>query len=305
MAHDFRKQTTRSRRGDGLPRRRGSRLARQHRLFSPPRARSAHAHRRRPVPPPLNGLRHGPTSRPRWSGLGSPPPPRWRGPHHRMRPGNHPRPCLSHGPDSGPGRHAPPDSAGRADSIVSRNVFQPGAHCPQISQEGKPFCSAHKPMVNVTWAGFGSWAPDRTGERVLLTLVFTDIVGSTQQAVSLGDRAWREVYLYGGRCDAWCLYLLIRGFVPSPQQQGFAPVGGRTPCSPLPSGDPVLDLACLCEPLADRDQSPHQRVEWRGGRGGHRLGAPRRLSSLPAARNGLLQIHSRLMHWSSFLIGGT
>jgi hypothetical protein len=30
-----------------------------------------------------------------------------------------------------------------ADTTVSRNVFQPGAHCPQISQEGKPLCTAH------------------------------------------------------------------------------------------------------------------------------------------------------------------
>jgi class 3 adenylate cyclase len=121
-----------------------------------------------------------------------------------------------------------------ADSIISRNVFQPGAHCPQISHEGKPLCTAHHtgmvlsgrlhvemqdgsvievgpdevfdippghdgwvvgddPMVNVTWAGFGSWVPDRSGERVLLTLLFTDIVGSTEQAAALGDRAWREV----------------------------------------------------------------------------------------------------------------
>jgi class 3 adenylate cyclase len=119
-----------------------------------------------------------------------------------------------------------------ADSTISRNVFQPGAHCPQISQEGKPLCTAHhtgmvlsgrlrvemqdgsvievgpnevfdvppghdgwvvgdEPMVNVTWAGFGSWVPDRSGERVLLTLLFTDIVGSTEQAAAMGDRAWR------------------------------------------------------------------------------------------------------------------
>jgi class 3 adenylate cyclase len=48
-------------------------------------------------------------------------------------------------------------------------------------------------MVNVTWAGFGSWVPDRSGERVLLTLLFTDLVGSTEQAAALGDKAWREL----------------------------------------------------------------------------------------------------------------
>lgn len=121
-----------------------------------------------------------------------------------------------------------------ADSTISRSVFQPGAHCPQISQEGKPSCLAHhtgyvvdgvlhvemqdgsvieagandvfdvppghdgwavgdRPLVSVNWAGFRSWVPERTGERVLLTLLFTDIVGSTERAVAIGDRAWREL----------------------------------------------------------------------------------------------------------------
>ena len=121
-----------------------------------------------------------------------------------------------------------------ADSTISRNVFEPGVHCPQISVEGKPLCMAHHtgyvvagrlhvemrdgsvmdvgpnevfdippghdgwvvsddPWLAVNWAGFRSWAPGRTGERVLLTIVFTDLVGSTERAVSLGDREWRDV----------------------------------------------------------------------------------------------------------------
>jgi class 3 adenylate cyclase len=121
-----------------------------------------------------------------------------------------------------------------ADSTISRNVFQPGAHCPQISQEGQKYCLAHHtgvvlegrlhiemqdgsvldvapnevfdippwhdgwaigpdPMVAVNWAGFRSWLPERTGERVLVTLLFTDIVGSTERAVAVGDEAWREI----------------------------------------------------------------------------------------------------------------
>jgi class 3 adenylate cyclase len=121
-----------------------------------------------------------------------------------------------------------------ADSTISRNVFQPGVHCPQISIEGKPLCMAHhtgyviegqlhvemqdgsvmdvgpndvfnippghdgwvssdEPWSAVNWAGFRSWAPGRTGERVLLTILFTDLVGSTERAVGLGDRLWREV----------------------------------------------------------------------------------------------------------------
>ncbi len=121
-----------------------------------------------------------------------------------------------------------------ADSTISRSVHQPGAHCPQISAEGKPICMAHhtgyvvdgglhvemqdgsvievgpndvfdippghdgwaigeRPLIAVNWAGFRSWTPERTGERVLLTLLYTDIVGSTQRAVELGDQAWREL----------------------------------------------------------------------------------------------------------------
>ena len=121
-----------------------------------------------------------------------------------------------------------------ADSSVSRSVFQPGTHCPQISIEGRPTCMAHhtgyavdgglhiemvdgsvidvapndvfdippghdgwaigdRPFVAVNWAGFRSWLPERPGERILLTLLFTDIVGSTERAVALGDAAWRDL----------------------------------------------------------------------------------------------------------------
>jgi class 3 adenylate cyclase len=48
------------------------------------------------------------------------------------------------------------------------------------------------PLLVISWAGFRSWAPDRSGERVLLTLLFTDIVGSTSRARELGDAAWKE-----------------------------------------------------------------------------------------------------------------
>ena len=121
-----------------------------------------------------------------------------------------------------------------ADSTISRSTFDPGTHCPQISQEGRPFCSAHhtgfvvdggmhvemrdgstldlgpddvfdippghdgwavgdRPLVMLGWAGFRSWVPERAGERVLVTLLFTDIVGSTEHAIALGDARWREV----------------------------------------------------------------------------------------------------------------
>lgn len=41
--------------------------------------------------------------------------------------------------------------------------------------------------------------PDRTAERVLATVLFTDICGSTERAAKLGDRRWRDLL---GRHDA-------------------------------------------------------------------------------------------------------
>ena len=47
-----------------------------------------------------------------------------------------------------------------------------------------------EPLVFVNWNGFRTWMPDaNVTERVLLTLLFTDIVGSTELARSLGDLA--------------------------------------------------------------------------------------------------------------------
>jgi hypothetical protein len=45
-----------------------------------------------------------------------------------------------------------------------------------------------EPLVFVNWNGFRTWMPDQTAsERILLTLLFTDIVGSTEMAARLGD----------------------------------------------------------------------------------------------------------------------
>jgi class 3 adenylate cyclase len=48
---------------------------------------------------------------------------------------------------------------------------------------------SHKPLVDVPPPGPASW---RTG-RMVRTVVFTDIVGSTERAQQMGDRRWREV----------------------------------------------------------------------------------------------------------------
>ena len=48
------------------------------------------------------------------------------------------------------------------------------------------------PIQAINWSGVRTWLPDsEQGERLLATLLFTDIVGSTQMAERMGDGAWR------------------------------------------------------------------------------------------------------------------
>jgi class 3 adenylate cyclase len=49
-------------------------------------------------------------------------------------------------------------------------------------------------MRGINWSGVRTWIPDpQAGERVLASVLFTDIVGSTERAARLGDDAWREL----------------------------------------------------------------------------------------------------------------
>jgi class 3 adenylate cyclase len=128
-----------------------------------------------------------------------------------------------------------------ADAAISRNVFQPGAHCALGGRRlvgnhrAEESCQAHhsgvvlegrlhiemddgsmldvgpnevydippghdgwatseEPLLAINWSGVRSWLPDpESGDRVLATLLFTDIVGSTELAVQLGDTAWRDL----------------------------------------------------------------------------------------------------------------
>lgn len=52
-----------------------------------------------------------------------------------------------------------------------------------------------EPCIQIEWAGFRAWAGFPTGvhSRVLATLLFTDLVDSTQLANRLGDARWREL----------------------------------------------------------------------------------------------------------------
>jgi class 3 adenylate cyclase len=127
------------------------------------------------------------------------------------------------------------------DASVSRNVFQPGAHCAlggrilAGNRRAAESCQAHHtgvllegalhvemddgssldiapnevfdvppghdgwvtsegPMRAVNWSGVRTWLPEpESGERVVATLLFTDIVGSTEIAARVGDAAFREL----------------------------------------------------------------------------------------------------------------
>ena len=50
------------------------------------------------------------------------------------------------------------------------------------------------PWVSVDWTGrrFFGKTPDATGQRRLATILFTDLVGSTQLLTQVGDQAWRD-----------------------------------------------------------------------------------------------------------------
>ena len=51
-----------------------------------------------------------------------------------------------------------------------------------------------EPYVTIEFTGVRGWAkPPDSGERVVATLLVTDIVGSTEVAVRLGDFAWKEL----------------------------------------------------------------------------------------------------------------
>ncbi len=51
-----------------------------------------------------------------------------------------------------------------------------------------------EPMTSVEWSGFRTWmAPTESTARILVSLLLTDIVGSTDMAARLGDTAWRDL----------------------------------------------------------------------------------------------------------------
>lgn len=51
-----------------------------------------------------------------------------------------------------------------------------------------------EPLVELDWSGLEAWTGFRTRlhDRVLASLLMTDIVGSTSEAIRIGDAAWRQ-----------------------------------------------------------------------------------------------------------------
>jgi class 3 adenylate cyclase len=50
-----------------------------------------------------------------------------------------------------------------------------------------------EPAVSLEWVGVHRWAVPRTDERILATILITDIVDSTRLAERLGDASWRQL----------------------------------------------------------------------------------------------------------------
>jgi class 3 adenylate cyclase len=127
------------------------------------------------------------------------------------------------------------------ETSISRNVYQPGAHCALGGRllagdvRAAQSCQAHhtgivtagqlrvemddgsridlgpnevfdvppghdgwvvgqEPVHTINWSGVRTWLPQpEAGERVLATMLFTDIVASTETAARIGDDAWHEL----------------------------------------------------------------------------------------------------------------
>jgi class 3 adenylate cyclase len=89
--------------------------------------------------------------------------------------------------------HRSGDRDSRADEgrYVAERI--PGARFVELAGEDHaPFIGADQ-VVDEVEAFLTSRDPVREPNRVLATVLFTDIVGSTEKAVDLGDRAWAEL----------------------------------------------------------------------------------------------------------------
>lgn len=50
-----------------------------------------------------------------------------------------------------------------------------------------------EPLVTVIWGGWRGWGKPPLGERILTTMLMTDIAGSTDRAAAVGDAVWDQL----------------------------------------------------------------------------------------------------------------
>jgi class 3 adenylate cyclase len=75
----------------------------------------------------------------------------------------------------------------------ARRVLVPG-EVYNVTSGHDAWVVGDEPAVVIEFAGVRGWAkPRETGERVLATLLVTDIAGSTEAAARLGDAAWKRL----------------------------------------------------------------------------------------------------------------
>ena len=73
----------------------------------------------------------------------------------------------------------------------ARHVELPGADHLMSAGDWEPYARALEEFLQEAWAEEATAEPET--DRVLATILFTDIVGSTAKAVELGDARWREL----------------------------------------------------------------------------------------------------------------
>jgi hypothetical protein len=74
---------------------------------------------------------------------------------------------------------------------TARLVETPGAGHLALGERAADIATEIERFLKEVWEA-GGWEEEEP-DRVLATVLFTDIVGSTAKAVELGDRAWREL----------------------------------------------------------------------------------------------------------------
>jgi class 3 adenylate cyclase len=50
-----------------------------------------------------------------------------------------------------------------------------------------------EPAISIVWGGWRGWGKPQFGSRVLVTILMTDIVASTEHAAAMGDAAWAHL----------------------------------------------------------------------------------------------------------------